>query len=274
MSHIGSLMGIRDPQRSTEQEITGEFERLRDQYLSLIEKCLTGTLYEDRPLMALGTEVYDPALREVGRDWPATAQTMIGVQRLRNLRTLVEDVIRSEVPGDLIETGVWRGGACILMRAVLSAYRIRDRRVWVADSFKGVPPPDVESYPADRESTYHTFPDLSVSADVVRRNIEKYGLLDNQVVFLEGWFKDTLPRAPIEALALLRLDGDLYESTIVALNSLYGKLSVGGYVIVDDYHVVAGCRQAIDDFLSDLGISPRISEIDGVGVFWQKTSGE
>ena len=274
MSHIGSLMGIRDPQRSTEQEITGEFERLRDQYLSLIEKCLTGTLYEDRPLMALGTEVYDPALREVGRDWPATAQTMIGVQRLRNLRTLVEDVIRSEVPGDLIETGVWRGGACILMRAVLSAYRIRDRRVWVADSFKGVPPPDVESYPADRESTYHTFPDLSVSADVVRRNIEKYGLLDNQVVFLEGWFKDTLPRAPIEALALLRLDGDLYESTIVALNSLYGKLSVGGYVIVDDYHVVAGCRQAIDDFLSDRGISPRISEIDGVGVFWQKTSGE
>ena len=274
MSHIGSLMGIRDPQRSTEQEITGEFERLRDQYLSLIEKCLTGTLYEDRPLMALGTEVYDPALREVGRDWPATAQTMIGVRRLRNLRTLVEDVIRSEVPGDLIETGVWRGGACILMRAVLSAYRIRDRRVWVADSFKGVPPPDVESYPADRESTYHTFPDLSVSADVVRRNIEKYGLLDNQVVFLEGWFKDTLPRAPIEALALLRLDGDLYESTIVALNSLYGKLSVGGYVIVDDYHVVAGCRQAIDDFLSDRGISPRISEIDGVGVFWQKTSGE
>ena len=274
MSHIGSLMGIRDPQRSTEQEITGEFERLRDQYLSLIEKCLTGTLYEDRPLMALGTEVYDPALREVGRDWPATAQTMIGVQRLRNLRTLVEDVIRSEVPGDLIETGVWRGGACILMRAVLSAYRIRDRRVWVADSFKGVPPPDVESYPADRESTYHTFPDLSVSADVVRRNIEKYGLLDNQVVFLEGWFKDTLPRAPIEALALLRLDGDLYESTIVALNSLYGKLSVGGYVIVDDYHVVAGCRQAIDDFLSERGISPRISEIDGVGVFWQKTSGE
>ena len=274
MSHIGSLMGIRDPQRSTEQEITGEFERLRDQYLSLIEKCLTGTLYEDRPLMALGTEVYDPALREVGRDWPATAQTMIGVRRLRNLRTLVEDVIRSEVPGDLIETGVWRGGACILMRAVLSAYRIRDRRVWVADSFKGVPPPDVESYPADRESTYHTFPDLSVSADVVRRNIEKYGLLDNQVVFLEGWFKDTLPRAPIEALALLRLDGDLYESTIVALNSLYGKLSVGGYVIVDDYHVVAGCRQAIDDFLSERGISPRISEIDGVGVFWQKTSGE
>ena len=274
MSHIGSLMGIRDPQRSTEQEITGEFERLRDQYLSLIEKCLTGTLYEDRPLMALGTEVYDPALREVGRDWPATAQTMIGVRRLRNLRTLVEDVIRSEVPGDLIETGVWRGGACILMRAVLSAYRIRDRRVWVADSFKGVPPPDVESYPADRESTYHTFPDLLVPADVVRRNIEKYGLLDNQVAFLEGWFKDTLPRAPIEALALLRLDGDLYESTIVALNSLYGKLSVGGYVIVDDYHVVAGCRHAIDDFLSDRGISPRISEIDGVGVFWQKTSGE
>jgi hypothetical protein len=107
--------------------------------------------------------------------------------------------------------------------------------------------------------------------DTVRRNIDKYGLLDGQIVFLEGWFKDTLPTAPIERLAVLRLDGDLYESTIVALNALYDKVSVGGYVIVDDYHVVAGCRKAISDFLAVRGIAPDLLEIDGVGVFWQKT---
>jgi O-methyltransferase len=249
-----------------------EVERLRDCYLSLMERCLTGIIYEDRPLKALGSEIYDPAIREVGRDWPSMAHTMIGVKRLANLRMLGESVIANRVPGDFIETGVWRGGACILMRAILNAYHVTDRRVWVADSFQGLPAPDVVHYPADADSTYHTFEDLSVSFETVRRNFEKYGLLDDQVVFLKGWFKDTLPSAPIERLALLRLDGDLYESTIVALNALYDKLSPGGYVIVDDYHVVPGCNKAIGDFLAARRIASGLSEIDGVGVFWQKTS--
>ncbi len=251
---------------------TAEFERLRDHYLTLMESCLTGTIYEDRPLEALGTTVYDPTLREVGRDWPSTAHTMIGVKRVANLRKLSEIVIQDGIPGDLIETGVWRGGACILMRAVLKAYHVTDRRVWVADSFEGVPPPDLNRYPSDVGSEYHKFEDLSVSIETVRSNINKYGLLDDQIVFLRGWFKDTLPTAPIDRLALLRLDGDLYESTIVALNALYDKVSMGGYVIVDDYHVVEGCRRAIGDFLEARRMSPELCEIDGVGVFWRKTS--
>ena len=254
-----------------ENAVAREVERLRDGYLSLLESCLTGTIYEDRPLEALGTTYYDPTLREVGRDWPSLAHTMIGTKRLRNLRRLAEEVIRNEIPGDLIETGVWRGGACILMRAVLSAYQVRDRRVWVADSFEGVPPPDPDRYPSDGGSEYHKFEDLSVSFETVKSNIDRYGLLDDQVVFLKGWFRDTLETAPIERLALLRLDGDLYESTIVALDALYDKLSEGGYVIVDDYHVVESCRLAIGDFLTVRSMSPEICEIDGVGVFWQKT---
>ena len=247
-----------------------ELARLRDCYLSLMEACLTGIIYEDKPLQALGTDVYDPAVREVGRDWPSMAHTMIGVKRLANLRALVENVIRNQIPGDLIETGVWRGGACILMRAVLHAYHVTDRRVWVADSFQGVPAPDLKTYPADEDSTYHTFEELAIPFETVRHNFEKYGLLDDQVVFLKGWFKDTLPDAPIDSLAVLRLDGDLYESTILALNSLYDKLSLGGYVIVDDYHVVSGCRNAIGDFLAARRITSPLNEIDGVGVFWQK----
>jgi O-methyltransferase len=254
--------------------IDWEVRRLRDCYLSLMESCLTGIIYEDQPLKAWpGVESYDAARREVGTDWPSTAHTMIGVKRLANLRMLAETVISNEIPGDFIETGVWRGGACILMRAVLNAYQVTDRRVWVADSFQGLPPPDVQRYPADAESTFHTFKELSVPLEMVRRNFEKYGLLDDQVVFLKGWFKDTLPTSQIQRLALLRMDGDLYESTIVALNALDSKLSPGGYVIVDDYHVVSGCRKAIRDFLAARKIpSPRLSEIDGVGVFWQKTS--
>ncbi len=146
-----------------------------------------------------------------------------------------------------------------------------DRRVWLADSFEGLPPPDVELYPADEGSIFHTYSDLAVSIEEVKCNFEKYGLLDDQVVFLKGWFQDTLPTAPLERLAILRLDGDMYQSTIVPLDSLYDKISVDGYVIVDDYHVVEQTKKAVHDFLGKKGISPQIEEIDGVGVFWRKT---
>jgi hypothetical protein len=103
-----------------------------------------------------------------------------------------------------------------------------------------------------------------------KKNFEN-GLLDEQVKFLKGWFKDTLPNAPIQKLALLRLDGDMYESTMDALLALYDKVSVGGYIIVDDYHVVEGCKRAIHDFLSQRNLNPVLEEIDGVGVYWKVT---
>ncbi|WHZ15932.1 MAG: Macrocin O-methyltransferase [Nitrospira sp.] len=257
--------------RQAERKHIQEMQRIRDEYLSLMVSCLTGTIYEDPPLKVLGQDRYDATLREYGWDWPSQAHTMVGTRRLNNLRLLIEDVIANDVPGDLIETGVWRGGACILMRAVLYAHGIENRRVWIADSFEGLPRPDVTRYPADEHDKFYTYQDLAVSMDEVKHNFEKYGLLDNQLVFLNGWFKDTLPTAPIDSLAILRLDGDMYESTILALRNLYERLSIGGYVIVDDYHVVQGCKMAIDEFIAKKGLTPEVKEIDGVGVYWQKT---
>ena len=157
------------------------------------------------------------------------------------------------------------------MRAIFHTYGVKNRRVWLADSFEGLPPPDPLVYPADADDAFHTYADLAVSLDAVKQNFAKYGLLDDQVMFLKGWFKDTLPTAPIERLALLRLDGDMYESTIDALRHLYDKLSPHGFVIVDDYRVVEGCRKAVDDFRKLRGIDDLIKEIDGVGVYWQKS---
>ncbi len=247
-----------------------ETQRIRDKYLSVMVSCLTGTIYEDPPLKVLGQEKFDPTLREHGWDWPSQAHTMIGTKRLNNLRVLIEDVIQNDVPGDFIETGVWRGGACILMRAVLFAYGIKTRRVWIADSFEGLPRPDAARYPADEHDKFYTYEDLSVSMEEVKRNFDKYGLFDGQLVFLKGWFKDTLPTADMDSLAVLRLDGDMYESTMLALESLYAKVSVGGYIIIDDYHVVKGCKMAVDEFLAKNKIVPQFREIDGVGVYWQK----
>jgi len=109
--------------------------------------------------------------------------------------------------------------------------------VWVADSFRGLP--QAESNRADDvEDALWTYDFLAVPIERVKANFARYGLLDEQVRFLPGWFEDTLPTAPISQIAVLRLDGDMYDSTMVALRSLYPKLSVGGYVIVDDYHAV------------------------------------
>lgn len=249
---------------------TPQKKRQRDLYLSLMQDCLTNRIYEDPPFKSLGQQDYDAKLREYGYDWPSVAHTMIGSKRMANLRFLMENIILHKVPGDFIETGVWRGGACIYMRAILKAYGITDRRVWVADSFEGLPAPDSARYPADKGDVFHTYQELAVSLDEVRQNFTKYGLLDDQVVFLKGWFKDTLPGAPIQSLAILRLDGDMYESTMDALQALYDKLSIGGFVIVDDYNVVEGCRMAVSDFMQERNIKDAIVEIDGVGVYWQK----
>lgn len=212
---------------------------------------------------------FNPILRALGLDWPADAETMIGLYRLDNIKHCVVNVLQRNVPGDLAEAGVWRGGASIFMRAVLKAYGDADRKVWLADSFQGLPKPDADNYPADRNDTLWMFPQLAVSIDTIKANFSRYGLLDDQVQFLPGWFRDTLPTAPIDRLAVLRLDGDMYESTIVALQSLHHKVSPGGFVIVDDYNSVPGCHQAVDDFRAEARIVEPLYPIDWTGVYWQ-----
>lgn len=161
------------------------------------------------------------ALRAEGADWPPRAHTMIGLKRLDALQRCIEIVLQDDVPGDLIETGVWRGGACIFMRGVLAAYADPSRRVWVADSFRGLPPPNADRYPADRGAALHRCDALAIPRARVEANFAAYGLLGARVRFLEGWFADTLPTAPIDRLALLRLDGDMYASTMQVLDALY-----------------------------------------------------
>ncbi|GEM_PF-3056746 len=230
-------------------------------YLDLLEKTLTGLPY---------AQAEDYRFRQDGRDWPQQAHSMAGMERLRHLRACVETLVRENIPGDLIETGVWRGGACILMRGVLRALGDPSRTVWVADSFAGLPPPDAGKYPADAGDRLHAFQELAVSMEQVRNNFQRYDLLDGQVRFLKGFFADTLPTAPIGRLSLLRLDGDMYESTIDAVTALYPKLSSGGFCIVDDYGAVPACRLAINDYRRAHGIEEPISMIDWTGAWWRK----
>lgn len=202
-------------------------------------------------------------------DLPPWAMTMIGNRRMDNLERCMTAILHDGIPGDVIEAGVWRGGAAIFMRGVLRAYAVSDRTVYVADSFQGLPTPDLERYPEDEGLTLHLWPGLAVSLDEVRANFDRYGLLDDQVVFVEGWFKDTLPELRGHQWSVIRLDGDFYESTMDSLENLYDGLAPGGWLIVDDYEIHA-CRQAVRDFRERRGIKEPISEIDWTGICWQK----
>jgi hypothetical protein len=244
----------------------------RARYFELLKACLTRMLFlNDQP----GRDPLELAklrdVRMIGKDWPEDAETMVGMLRLDCIQECVETVIREGVPGDLLEAGVWRGGATILMKGILAAYGVQDRRVWVADSFRGLPVPDEVNFPQDVPEDLSSFDELAVSQEQVRANFARYDLLDDNVRFLEGWFKDTLSTAPVDALAVLRLDGDYYESTIQILESLYHKVSPGGFVIVDDYGCIEACRQAVTDFRVANGIEDPIVKVDWTGVYWRRS---
>ena len=188
-------------------------EGASERYLDLMKRVLVNTIYQDPNVNPRKPQVFDLELRSIGRDWPRDAHTMVGFKRLDNIQYCVETVIKDGVPGDLIETGVWRGGASIFMQAILTAHNETHRKIWVADSFEGLPPPDEQRFPLDKNDKHHTVDFLAVSVEEVKSHFERYNLLGENVEFLEGWFSNTLPSAPVEQLSILRLDGDMYGST-------------------------------------------------------------
>jgi O-methyltransferase len=194
------------------------------------------------------------------------AETMVGMRQLDNMQACITSAIENDVPGDLLEAGVWRGGMTILMRAVLKAFGDTSRKVWLADSFEGLPPSDTRVDPFGWSAG-----DMAVSMEQVRDNFARYGLLDDQVSFLKGYFNETLPGAAIPTLSILRVDADLYQSTMDVLTNLYPKLSPGGFAIFDDYLNLRDCRRAVDEYRQQQGIVEPIEPIDSRAVFWKKT---
>jgi O-methyltransferase len=203
-----------------------------------------------------------------GLDWPERAHTMIGIKRLNNLEESLDYIRKNNIKGDFIETGVWRGGASIFIKFYNDLYKM-DRRVFVSDSFEGLPRPNLEKYPQDANDTHYEIDYLKISLEEVTSNFEKYGVLDHNVIFLKGWFSDTLKDERIKKLSLLRFDGDMYGSTMDVLENLYFKLNQNGVLIIDDY-CLPNCVKAVTDFRDKYNILDKISVVDKCGVFWHK----
>jgi hypothetical protein len=259
-------------------------EALRAAYLELLKLALcdlvgaatrTVTTTGDGRLFSRELTADQLEWRAGGKDWPQNALTMVGLTRLDDLQRCVESVVADGVEGDLIEAGSWRGGASILMRATLDALGAQDRTVWVADSFQGFPEPEAAGTADDRdlERDLSANEYLAAGLDDVRGYFARLGCADG-VEFVPGFFEGTLAALRGRRWSLLRLDGDTYKATRVALEALYPGLSAGGYVTVDDYHhpYVPMCRRAVDDFRREHGIGEPIEQIDFSAGRWRRES--
>jgi hypothetical protein len=280
------------------QREDGGLSAMRRRYLRLLRKALVNLIYPEHELRlrylesapGSGRLALQRALRDVryadaatfdelvaskqdGRNFRKAvtrdAHTMVGLRRLENIEWCAAQIFAAGVEGDFLEAGVCQGGASIFMRGVQVAYGEEHRRMWVADSFEGLPPPRTEA-DAGLDFTEERQPWLAASLSSVRDNFRTYDLLSDEVRFIAGWFSETLVASEVGRLALLRIDADLYESTRDVLVALYDRVTPGGFVIVDDYHAFQACRTAVDEFRRERGIADPLRRVDWTATCWQK----
>ena len=239
--------------------------RVTSKYRRIL-KLLTKLLPKDIFVLEMGKK-RSISERLEGKDWPVTAESMIGLKRMNQLHEALRSVEREDIPGDIVETGVWRGGALIFAASFLEIHGIEKRKIYGCDSFEGLPEPS-SSYPVDFGDSHYKYSYLSVSIDQVKKNLEKYNIDMNLVTLVKGWFSDTLHEIETEEIAILRLDGDMYSSTIEALDALFHKVVPGGYVIIDDFSL-KGANQAVIDFLERNNLKVKIERIDDASAYFR-----
>jgi hypothetical protein len=202
--------------------------------------------------------------------------TMLDDLALIDLVHVLRTVIEEDVPGDLVECGAWRGGAAFLLASQLKQAGVSDRKVWLLDSFEGLPPPQeidgdaALAYSRNTDSPGY-YDNCRASLEEVQASADELGL-GALTTLVKGWFEDTLPAtsASIGPIALLHIDADWYSSVRSCLDHLYDHVSDGGFVIFDDYGVWDGCAVAVHEFLSSRQLPHRLETTKTGQAFFRK----
>lgn len=252
-----------------------EIQALRDRYLSTMKGSLTGVLLQtaafipsaEESKLVVTKKPFSLPIRDAGIDWPEFGLTMAGTRRLENVEQLILDVEKQGIPGDFVECGVWRGGSSIYAKAVMQAYGMQNRRVHLVDSFSGLP----RATTGADSMIWSTMDYLRVSEEEVKANFKLHNLLDSDVIFHKGFFRYSLPawRAVDKStIAVLRMDGDMYESTMDILYTLWDAVAMGGWIIIDDYAEILACKTAVTEFLNRHKIKANFIVVPGQTSAW------
>jgi hypothetical protein len=232
-----------------------QLDSQRCAYLDLLKACLTASHLPSRTFCAPRTigERIRCAIRRPGETGRALAQdhdiralryTDTGRPQLDHLQMCVETIVRDRIAGDIVETGVSRGGTLMLMLAVLHQLHVSDRRIWACDVFNGASADTV----------------MDIQSAIDRFDLRR----DVPVTFVEGAWDAPVRTIPIESIALLRLDTATCEQTLHVLESLYARMAEGGIVIASRFGVSEACRRAVTDFRASRGITEPLQSCDDV----------
>lgn len=197
-------------------------------------------------------------------------------QGVQHTYLAAKDVADRGIQGDVVECGVAYGAQIC---AMAEAMRGRPRKFHLFDSFEGIPMAGIHDHDQPGIGKHVVDPTLPIeqrlvssgisasSVENVKKNLRAFGF-DSEFIYHKGWFQDTVAVAPVGAIAILRLDGDLYESTKVCLENLFFRIVPGGCLILDDYPL-PGSRKALDDFFRDMGVDlkPTIACDTGAAYF-------
>lgn len=205
--------------------------------------------------------------------------TQLAYKRLNNLYELAETVERTGINGSFVECGVFKGGAAAVMAFV--SYKAKSRRkIWLFDSFLGMPEPieidgGLARQCAKGKVSGRLAPigmNVATVEDVNNLFFERFKFCREDIIIKKGWLQDTLPiwKERIGAISILRIDVDWYESTKCCLDNLYGNVAQGGYIIVDDYGYFPGCKIAVDEFINKINPRVNLIDIDREGVYFKK----
>jgi O-methyltransferase len=191
--------------------------------------------------------------------------TMVGLKRLQSLDRLVRQIDELGIAGDVVECGTCNGGTAAVLARV-ACHSGQRRHTWLFDSFAGLPPAGPKDGPRAGEYTGH----CRGAMDRVREVLGRVGVPQEAVTLVPGWFEDTLPKASVGQIALLHVDADWHASVRLCLDHLYDRVSPGGFIVFDDYGYWEGCRAAWDEFRRERGLAIEVTDVDGIGAFFQK----
>jgi hypothetical protein len=208
---------------------------------------------------------FDPAVLETIR--LVRGYTLTSDEAVFALVRTVEHVVANNIPGALVECGVWKGGSVMAMAHTLLRLGDQSRDLYLFDTFEGMTQPTAEDRDfrgRSAEERLERNPDAWVYAplEAVREAVLAVGYPPERIHFVKGRVEDTLPAQAPESIAVLRLDTDWYESTRHELEHLYTRVAPGGILIIDDYGHWQGSRQATDEFIAAHHLPLFLSRID------------
>ena len=201
--------------------------------------------------------------------------TMTNAERIFSLIQSVRYVVKNNIPGDIVECGVWRGGSMMATAKTLLQLNNKEKQLYLFDTFEGMTKPEKIDVSQSNLIASEEFNNTKVDSDSstwcrasledVKSNLFSIGYDKEKIHFIKGKVENTLPSDEIKTISILRLDTDWYKSTKHELIHLFPKISKGGVLIIDDYGFWQGAKKAVDEYISENNIQILLNRIDNTG---------